>query len=509
LATGGIEKHREATGDIPDGLLDMLAIQGLGPKTLMRAHRELGVADLDGLKSAIEDGSLARLPGMGTKKAQALSRGVRLFERSRERIPLGMAVPLVEDIAKELAGARGAPLISAAGSLRRMCETVGDIDILAAAEPAGDLIDKFVHLSVVSDVVAAGSTKASIRTRDGIQVDLRVVSRSSYGAALQYFTGSKDHNVRLREMARAKGLKVNEYGVYRIADGEETWVAGEREDEIYGELGLPLIPPELREDRGEIEAAIENRLPDLVDEASIMGDIHVHSDYSDGTMSLSELAEAAGEMGYRYIAVCDHSPSVYYAGGLSVERLEEQIAEIRELNRRPQGVQLLAGSEVDILADGRLDLPDEILSKLDFVVASIHSGFKRDVTNRMIRAMRHPSVDTIGHPTGRLLSGREGYDVDMEAVMHEAAATGTALEINAYYDRLDLSDLHARRAKELGVKLSIGTDSHQLAHLSMMRFGIGVARRAWLGPSDILNAWPVEKIVAWRSSRPKSAKSQA
>jgi DNA polymerase (family 10) len=392
--------------------------------------------------------------------------------------------------------------LSPAGSLRRMRETVGDVDILASGRPkdSRELIAWFTRFPGVLRILSAGETKSSIIVRAPSgerQVDLRLVDESSYGAALQYFTGSKAHNVKLRGMAKEKGLKISEYGVFR---GSRK-IGGRTEEEVYRSLGLPLIPPEMREDRGEVELALEGRLPALVEAADIRGDLHVHSDWSDGRMSLAELVEAARQMGYEYIAVCDHSRSAAYAGGLSLERLRQQVRKIDALNRKLRGVRLLKGVEVDILADGRLDLPNSILGLLDFVVASVHSGFRQNVTARMIKAMSNPLVRAIGHPTGRLISGREGYELDLEKVMDAAREKGTALELNSYFDRLDLNELHLSRAKDKGIRISLGTDTHHPGGLAMMRFGVGIARRAWLTKADILNCLPAEKIKA--SPKPK------
>lgn len=376
-----------------------------------------------------------------------------------------------------------------------MKETVGDIDILATGRNGREIIEQFCKLPMVQRVLAEGETKGSVIVEGGIQVDMRVVEELSYGAALHYFTGSKDHNIRLREIAKARGMKISEYGVFRGARR----MAGKTEEEVYRALKLPWIPPELREDRGEIQAAERGELPDLVEWEDIQGDLHVHSEYSDGNDSLGKIAEDAKKMGHRYVAICDHSQSVKYAHGLSLERLNHQIAEIRKLNDKLEGIRLLSGSEVDIRADGSLDLPDRYLERLDIVLAAIHQGFKQNVTERMCRAMENPHVDVIVHPTGRLISKREGYEVDLEAVIKKAAETRTALEINGYHDRLDLNDVNSSRAKKAGVKLSIGTDSHHTGQLWMLRLGVGVARRGWLTAGDVVNTLPASKIGKWKS----------
>jgi len=496
LRTGRMTKYEEVTGDVPSGLIELLEIQSLGPKTLALAHKELGVKNLEDLRRVIEDGSLARLPGMGQKKVDNIAQGINLFQASKERISLGVALPLVEEVMDQLKKRTGVERLSPAGSLRRMKETVGDIDILVETEEGGKIVDEFVHLPMVTQVLAAGETKGSVIVEGGIQVDVRAIKPESYGAALQYFTGSKAHNIHLREIAKKRGLKISEYGVFR---GEKK-IGGRHEEDIYSALDLVWIPPEIREDRGEIERSAEGNLPRLIDEKDIKGDLHVHSKWSDGSATLEELVNRAKEKGYQYIAICDHSPSAKYARGLSIERLLKQIEEIKALNQKLDGFRILTGVEVDILSDGSLDLPDEILAKLDIVVAAIHIGFKQQVTERIVSAMKNPYVKIIAHPTGRLISKREGYEVDLEQVLRAAADTGTVLEINAYYDRLDLSDLNSQRAKEMGIKLAINTDTHQIDQLDMMKLGVGVARRGWLEREDVINTWPVEEILNLRKS---------
>ncbi len=492
LDTGRMAKYEEATRGIDGELLDMLGIQGVGPKTLKQAYESLGVKSLDDLKRVVGDGSLAELPRMGEKKVANIRKGLELFEKGRGRIPLGIALPIAERILEAMSGHGDLKSISTAGSLRRMVETIGDIDILATGSKGSEIISAFAGLPFVTRVLALGGTKGSVMIDGDTQVDMRVVKTSEYGAALQYFTGSKEHNVKLRGMARDKGLKLSEYGVFR---GDRK-IAGKTEEDVYKALGLPLIPPELREDRGEVEASLTGKLPDLVREDDVLGDLHVHSNYSDGSDSIEELATAAKGSGLSYIAICDHSRSAQYAGGLDAGTLYKQMKEIDRLNRRLENFRILKGSEVDILKDGSLDFEDDILEKLDVVVASIHSGFKQNVTERMIRAMQNPHVKIIGHPTGRLISRREGYEVDLEKVMRAASETGTALEINAYFDRLDLNDVNVRRAKELGVRLAIGTDSHSKETLWYRELGVSVARRGWLTKGDLLNCLPLKDLLS-------------
>ncbi|RLB05782.1 MAG: DNA polymerase/3'-5' exonuclease PolX [Deltaproteobacteria bacterium] len=494
LETGRMHKYEEVISQVPQDLLRLIDVQGIGPKTLKLAYDQLGVRSIQDFKRVLDDGSLAKLPGMGNKKVDNIKKGLELYEKMSERIPLGLAFPIVQETLRQMKQLSQVRSISACGSFRRMKETIGDVDILCTGDNGRKIIDHFVHLPGVTRILAAGDTKGSVIFNDRYQVDLRVVPVESYGAALQYFTGSKQHNIHLRTIAKALELKISEYGVFR---GQQR-VGGQDEKDIYGALGLQWIPPELREDLGEVEAAAADRLPQLIQYEDIKGDLHVHSKYSDGTGTLEELLAEAQRRGYQYIAVCDHSRSARYARGLEVEKLLEKVERIEKLNRDSSGARLLAGTEVDILPDGSLDYPDEVLKRLEFVVAAIHSWRKEeDVTGRILKAMENPYVHAIAHPTGRLISTREGYRVDVDRVIERAAQTGTALEINAYYDRLDLNDTYVRRAKELGVKVAIGTDAHNIGQLWMIVLGVGVARRGWCDPSDVLNAWDYEQIIEW------------
>ncbi|MFC1524908.1 DNA polymerase/3'-5' exonuclease PolX [Planctomycetota bacterium] len=491
LKTGKMQKLTEVTHDLSDGLLNLLSVQGVGPKTLSLAYKKLGVRSLDDLKQVIDDGRLAKLPMMGERKVANIDRGVALFSKFKGRMLLGRALPLVDEIIELLKTKPGIKQISPAGSLRRMQETVGDIDILVTGEHPQKIIDYFIHLPQVKNVLAAGETKASIILDGERQVDLRVVEESSYGAALQYFTGSKAHNIRLRGMAKERGLKINEYGVFK----DDRRLAGETEKDVYQTLKLPWIPPELREDRGEIEAALNGQLPDLVNYDALRGDLHIHSHYSDGASSIEAIALEAKRLDYEYICITDHSRVARYAGGLSVAKLAQQVEEIKQVNRHLKGITVLAGTEMDILADGEVDFPNEVLKKLDFVIGSIHSGFKQNVTARILKAMENPYVNVIAHPTGRLISTREGYkDLDLEAVFKKAAQTKTALEINAFPDRLDLNDINVKRAKELGICFTIGTDTHRVDMMKYAHMGLAVARRGWLTQADILNTYPLVQL---------------
>ncbi len=491
LKTGRMTKYEEIVHSVPPGLIDLLKIQSLGPKTLALAYKKLNVETLEDLKRVIQDDSLAQLPGMGEKKVENILKGIELHEKGIGRIPLGIALPLVEEIIKELKKSLHVGRIYPAGSVRRMRETVGDIDILVETDHGEEVVKRFVSLPNAVRVLASGKTKGSILVEGNIQVDLRAIKSASYGAALQYFTGSKAHNIRLREIAKKQGLKINEYGIFK----EEKNIGGAREEDIYNILGLIWIPPELREDRGEIEAAAERNLPDLITIEDIKGDFHVHTKWSDGSGTIEEVVAKAEELRYSFVVISDHSQSAAYAGGLTPDELVEQIKEIKRIGERTEKIRVLSGTEVDVRADGSLDFSDELLQKLDIVIAAVHSGFKQKVTERLIAAARNPYVTIIAHPTGRIISQREGYQVDLEQVMEICAETRTALEINSYYERLDLNDINARRAKEIGIKLAIGTDAHHPDQMHSMRLGLGVARRAWIGKKDLLNSLSPEEVL--------------
>jgi len=496
LETGKVSKFEEAKKGIGDELISLINIPGMGPKTLALIHKERGVGNLSQLEKAVENGSLIGLPGMGEKKVENIKRGIQLLKQSKGRMNLGMAFPVAKGIVETLRKMTGSEKIEWAGSLRRMRENIGDIDILATGPNHEKIVHTFTHLPEVKEVLASGETKASVIVEGGLQIDLRVVEDDSYGAALQYFTGSKAHNIRLRGIAKAKGIKINEYGVFK---GEKK-IGGKEEGDIYRILGLDWIEPELREDRGEIEAAQEKRLPKLIEESDVKGDFHVHSNWSDGNASIEEVARAAQNKGYQYIAISDHSKSLKITHGLDETRLMKQMEEIDRLNKRMKGFRILKGTEVDILSDGRLDLSEKTLEQLDIVVASVHSGFKQDrekMTKRIIKALENPFIHVLGHPTGRLLGARDPYEVEMDEVMEAAKKYGKALEINAYFERLDLDDIHCRKAKEMGVKVAIGTDSHHVDQMWMMSLGVAVARRGWLQTQDILNTLSLKELLKW------------
>ncbi len=486
LETGRITRYEEAKKSIPKGLIELLSVPGLGPKTIGLVWNDLNVKSLAGLKRALRGGKILDLPGMGKKKVENIQKGISAYESRSGRLTLGAILPTAEEIVEYLKETTGVSDVSLAGSTRRYRETIGDIDVLAFSRKPAAVIEAFTGMPGVKEVLAAGTTKASVRVSGAMQVDLRVVPPDSAGAALMYFTGSKDHNVRLRGLAQEKGLKLNEYGLFK---GDRR-VAGKTEEAVFRRLGLPFIPPELREDRGEVEAALEGELPDLVEREDIRGDLHVHSNWSDGYATIEEVARAAKAQGHQYVSINDHTRSLGIAHGLSIERIEKQLKEIAKVNKKIKGITVLSGTEVDILSDGRLDFPDKLLARLDVVVASVHSGFAQSsdrITGRIVSAMENPHVDIIGHPTGRLLGTREPYAVDLERVMEVAAETGTALEINAYYERLDLNGVNVRRAVELGATIAIGTDSHHIDQLWMMDLGVHTARRGWLTKKSLLN----------------------
>ncbi len=500
LTTGRMTKYEEVISQVPPGLIELLHIPGLGPKRVRLLHEQLGINDLEDLRHALDSGRIEGLPGMGKKTVENIRRGLAMYEASKERMPLGRALPIAEEIAQQIDALPGTARVVIAGSARRMKETVGDIDILTIADNGEATIQAFVHFPQVKEILAAGDTKGSVVLHNGLQVDLRVVPPESYGAALHYFTGSKAHNIKIRTIARERGLKVNEYGIFR---GEKR-IAGEEEDDVFEVLGMQWIPPEMREDRGEIEAALEGRLPTPVSLKDIRGDPHMHSKWSDGANTIREMALAARALGYEYIAITDHSPRVRVAGGLTPERLRERQKEIDAINEELGDIRVLSGAEVDILPDGSLDYPDEVLASLDVVIVSVHSGFRmsrEEMTQRILRALENPYVHILAHPTGRLIGQRDPYPVDIESVLKRAADLGVAVEINGYYLRLDLNDVNAHLAKSMGCLISLGTDAHQADHLRMMRYAVGVARRAWLEPKDVINTRPLTEFLDWLQHR--------
>jgi DNA polymerase (family X) len=493
--TGDSEFHRELVADFPPTVLDLLQLQGVGPKTVAMVYRELGVRTLDDLKGAAADGRLRSLHGMGAKKEALILKALDERQRHAGRHLLPDAHDAVAALTAYLRERAPAVDITPVGSLRRGCDSCGDLDVLAAGAPPS-LMDDFVAYPLVERVLARGDTKSSVLLGGAFQADLRIVAADSRGAALQYFTGSKSHNIALRDRAIGLGMKLNEYGIFRVED--DVRVAGADEGGIYDALGLDWIPPELREGRGEIEAAASRTLPRLVDRADVRGDLHAHTIESDGRDDLEALVAGAREAGLEYIAITDHSKSLAMANGLDERRVLDQAARIRAVDGAA-GVRLLAGIECDIRLDGSLDLADDCLAALDLVVASVHSGFSQDsrqMTERLLRAMENPHVDVLGHPTGRLILKREPYAFDIEAVVEAAARHRVALEINCQVDRLDLSDVNARLARDRGAMIVISTDAHSRHAFGRLRWGTVVARRAWLTPADVLNTKPYDELKA-------------
>ncbi|HTG00105.1 MAG TPA: DNA polymerase/3'-5' exonuclease PolX [Nitrospirota bacterium] len=496
LERGTVAKHEELKKDIPAGVLDILRIPGLGPKKTKLFFDKLKIAGVQDLETAIKRGKLRGLPGIQKKTEENILKGIALLKRGTDRTPLGRALPLAEDIVKRLKDSAPVRMIEIAGSIRRWKETVKDIDILTTSKDPEKVMDAFVALPHVNRVLMQGPTKSSIITDEGIQVDLRVVEEDSFGAALQYFTGSKQHNIKLREMAVRAGLKLNEYGAFTEPGGRK--IGGRTEGEMYKALKLPYIPPELREDTGEIAASLEGRLPDLVSLADIRGDLHVHTNESDGSLDLDEVVQGARKRGFEYLAITDHTKGLGVARGLDEKRLQEELRRIDGVNKKNATFKILKGTEVDIRSDGRLDLRDEALAKLDIVVASIHSGFNQpqeQITKRLLAAVRNPAVSVLAHPTGRIIGEREPYAVDMDAILKEAARYGVALEINAYPLRLDLNDQHVKLAIQYHAPLVISTDMHVVNQFDFMVYGVSVARRGWAEKKDVLNTLPYEDLM--------------
>ena len=492
--TGRLGYHAELLTEYPASLLELLELQGLGPKTVARLHTSVGIHTVDGLEQAALAGTLDSLPGLGKKKQELILRAIAERRRRSGRHLLHDAQAAAQAIVGHLTSVHPKGHFHAVGSLRRGCETCGDVDILAVGL-GEEGHEQFVRFPGVQRVLGHGETKSSIVLREGLQVDLRSVPASSEGAALQYFTGSKAHNVALRDRALQRGLKLNEYGLFRVAD--EVKVAGDTESGIYEALGLPFVPPELRENRGEILAGEAGQLPQLLERSAIRGDLHSHTNVTDGQADIETMAKAAHAAGLEYLAITDHSRALAMANGLDETRALEHARRIREIDRRLPEITLLAGIECDILPDGTLDLAEDCLAQLDIVVASVHSAFgqeERQMTDRILRAMESPVVDVVGHPTGRLLLRREPYRVRVEELVESAAQHRIALEINSQTHRLDLSDSHAKLAREHGVKLVISSDAHSPDSFALIDWGVLVARRAWLGPADVLNTLSIHDL---------------
>jgi DNA polymerase (family 10) len=496
VKTGQVKAYEDLKKQVPEGLSVLLSVPSLGPKTAKLLSDELKVKNLEDLERLAKEHKLSGLPGIKEKTEENILKGIEMLKRGMERQPLGKVLPIANDIVEHLRNEAPVNKISIAGSIRRWKDTIRDIDILTTSRDPKAVMNSFVHMPQVKDVLMHGPTKSSVVINEGIQVDLRVVEEGSFGAALAYFTGSKAHNIRLREMAVKAGLKINEYGIFREKDDKK--IGGEKEEDVYKILGLSYVPPELREDTGEIEAAVEGKLPNLVEIGDIKGDLHVHTKRSDGSHDFDELIEEARKREYQYIAITDHSKGLGIARGLSEERLMEEMKEIEAINRKLKGFRLLAGVEVDIRGDGRMDFPDDILKKMDVVVASIHSGFRQNrqqIMKRMTSAMKNPYVSIIAHPTGRLIGERDPYDVDINELLRIAKETGTAIEINAYPLRLDLNDVHAKMAKEMGVRVVISTDTHVTSQFGYMSYGVSIARRGWIEKKDVLNTMSYPSLM--------------
>lgn len=506
LTTGKLEFYDKLAKEIPPSLVDMLRVEGLGPKRVKQIYEVLGISTLDDLTAAAREGKLSRLPGMGAKsEAKLLAAIEALAQHGNARIPLGVAWPIALAVLRELAQVNGVTQTAVGGSLRRMKDTIGDIDLLVAADSPDAAMDRFGTLEIVESVAARGPTRMRVNLHSGLGIDLRVLPAARWGTLLAYFTGSQAHNIKLRELALKRGLSLNEHS-FTPLDGRPDILCA-TEEEVYAQLGLPFIPPTLREDRGEVEAALRGELPSLVAEDAIISDLHMHTKWSDGALSVIELARTAQANGLDAIVVSDHSVSLGVANGLTIARLREQAAEVRAADEAMgPAFRVLHGTEMEIRADGSLDFPDEVLAELDFVIASLHTGLsqpREQVTARLLNAIRNPHVDMIAHPSGRLLPDRAGADLDMDQILAVAAETGTILEINAHPQRLDLRDVEVRRAVEMGIKLAVNTDTHQPGDLDNRHYGVATAQRGWASGRDVVNTWPIEELLAYvRGRRP-------
>lgn len=500
--TGNLEYLDKLSAEVPPSLAELLEVPDLGPKKIALFWKELGITDMAGLEAAARGGDLQALPGMGKKSEAKIIAGIEALSRRTSRTPLWKAWPYAEQLLAKLREIPGVKKAAAGGSLRRMRETVGDLDLLVAAEDSSSIMDAFTNLPEVFQVIGSGKTKSSVEFNNGLRAQLWVHPPERFGTALQYATGSKDHNVRLREVALKQGLSLSEHAFTRQ---DQTEILCDDEKKVYEVLGLPYIAPELREDRGEVQAALAGELPDLIKLSDIQAELHTHSTWSDGKVPIKEMAIAARQRGYKVLAITDHSPSLGITQGITVADISKQRQEIMSVQEElGDSILILQGAEVEIKADGDLDYSDQVLAEFDIVIASLHVSLrqaKEQVTQRIINAIKNPNVDIIGHPTGRLIPDREGADLDMEAVFSAAAESGVALEISAHPERLDLNDIHARRAIELGILLSINTDAHSPGELDLMHFGVSTARRGWVEPGDVINTWETEKLLSWLRNR--------
>ncbi len=494
IATGTFKAYEELKKETPIDVDALESIEGIGPKTVKKLYKELGVKTVQDLEKAAKEGRIREIEGLGPTVEGNILKGIEFSKKGKGRVLLGFALPSAQEIINSLKELKEVNQLSLAGSLRRRKETIGDIDILATSSRPEKVMDFFTSMKNVADIIAKGRTKSSIRLDSGIQADLRVVEDKSFGAAMQYFTGSQAHNIRLRRIAIEKKLKLSEYGLF---DKNGKAVAGKTEQDVYKKLGLQYIEPELREDNGEVEAAQKGKLPKLIGYNEIKGDLHVHTNWSDGTESIETMSNAAQNLGYKYIAITDHIGNLKIANSLDEKRILKQIKEIEKINKK-SGIRILTGAEVNIREDGKLDMSDSILKKLDVVVASIHSGFKNPkekIMGRLISAAENSNVDIIGHPTGRKIGTREAIDIDFDLLFDKCRETSTALEVNAWPERLDLNDANIKAAIKSGVNLAVSTDAHSTEHLKFMQFGIATARRGWAEAKNILNTLHVEKLL--------------
>ena len=502
VATGKLDMHQEMLQKFRPSMLELLKISGLGPKTIALIWDSFQICDVEGVAKLASEGKLRELPRLSEKSEQKILKAIESYRQLTGRFLLDVADGIAQKMAELLKGVPGVERVAPAGSLRRGRETVGDLDLLVTgqgceSEPQREkVIEKILSFPGIQEVLAKGENKVSFKLRSGMQVDVRLLPPDSFGAALQYFTGSKNHNVQLRQRALKQGYTLNEYGLVRMEDNKR--VAGKTEEEIYKKLGLAFIPPELREDCGEIQAAAEGKLPELITQADLKGDVHMHTVETDGKCTIEEMAAAARARGYEYMAITDHSKNLAFANGLDDQRAEAHIKKIRAAGEKIEGITIFAGIEVDILAEGELDLSDSVLEQMDLVIASVHSHFNQEpaqMTDRLLRAIANPNTSLIGHPTGRMLLRREGYSFDYDKVFTAAAKAGVALEHNAYPDRLDLRDQHLRMAKAKGVKFIINTDAHHTSHMEKIRYGVLQLRRAWLTKADVLNTLPMAEFA--------------
>ncbi len=500
--TGQLEFLDKLSEEVPPSLAELLEVPDLGPKKVALFWVELGITDLADLEAAARGGELQELPGMGEKSEAKILAGIESLSRRTTRTPLWKAWPAAEDLLARLRQIPGVEIAVAGGSLRRMRETVGDLDLLVAAEDSSPVMEAFTNLPEVLQVIGSGKTKSSVEFNNGLRAQLWVHPPERFGTALQYASGSKDHNVRLRELAIKQGLSLSEHAFTREDQSE---ILCANEEQVYEVLGIPWIPPEAREDRGEVQAALAGELPDFIELSDIQSELHTHSTWSDGKVSIKEMAIAARNHGYKALAITDHSPSLGITQGVTVEDFKKQRAEIDSAQKDlGDSILILQGSEMEIKADGTLDYPDQVLAELDIVFASLHVSLRQpreQVTQRLLNAIQNPHVDVIGHPTGRLIPDREGSDLDMEAVFAAAAQSGVAMEINAHPKRLDLNDIHARQAIEMGILLSINTDAHSPGELDLMHFGVATARRGWVEAKHVINTWEPERLLGWLRNR--------